>query len=70
MISPDHMISLLTRKRVLQMYILLLNCHFSVQLLHRNNKINTCVEHTIFVTDSYACGFIHVFNMLIVIDFK
>lgn len=65
------MISLLTRKRDFpKRTALLLNCHFSVQLLHENNKFNTYVEHTVFVIDSYACGFMHVFNMLIVIDFK
>ena len=73
MISPEHvLISLLSRKKVIfQMYSSSFKLLFSVQLIPRNNKINICAHYTIFVIDSCACGFIHVFNMLIIVmDFK
>lgn len=53
------LVSLLTRK-IFQMssyhFELLLSVHFP----HGSNKINTCVEPTIFVFDLCACGFIHI----------
>lgn len=61
-ISPEHvLISLLTRKKkIFQMYSSFFKLPFSVQFLHGSNKINTCVEYTIFAIDLCACRFIHV----------
>lgn len=68
MISPEHvLISLLSRKKVIfQLHSSPLKLLFSVQLIPRNNNI--CADYTIFVIDSCACGFIHMFfNMLIIV---